>query len=205
MEAWSTTVSERRNERQNERQRRCIVSGEVKEARRLVRFVVAPDGAVVPDVADRLPGRGMWLSASPEVVRKASTKGSFAKAARRQVTVADDLADQIEALLARRCLDFLGLARRAGQAVLGFEKVRALLRAGGAILLIAARDGADHGKTKLRGPGRGLPVVELFSSAELSLAFGRENVIHAALAPGRLADRFLAETARLAEFRPVAA
>jgi len=178
------------------------VSGEVKETRDLVRFVVAPDGAVVPDVADRLPGRGMWLSASPEVLRAAAAKGLFAKAARRKVTVADDLAAQTEALLARRCLDLLGLARRAGQAVLGFEKVRALLRAGGALLLIAAREGADHGKSKLRGLGKGLPVVELFTSAELSLAFGRENVIHAALAPGRLADRFLSETVRLAEFRP---
>jgi ribosomal protein L7Ae-like RNA K-turn-binding protein len=143
------------------------VSGEVKEIGGLVRFVVAPDGAVVPDISDRLPGRGMS-----------------------------------EALLARRCLDLLGLARRAGQAALGFEKVRALIRAGGAILLIAARDGADHGKSKLHGLGKGLPVVGLFTNAELSLAFGRENVIHAALAPGRLADSFLSETVRLAEFRP---
>jgi hypothetical protein len=181
------------------------VSGEVKETRDLVRFVVAPDGAVVPDVADRLPGRGMWLSASRGMVGAACAKGLFAKAARAKVSVADDLADQTETLLARRCLDLLGLARRAGQAALGFEKARTLISAGGAILLIAARDGADHGKAKLRGLGKGLPVVELFTSAELSLAFGRENVIHAALAPGRLADRFLAETVRLAEFRPAAA
>ncbi len=189
----------------SERQRRCIVSGEVKETRDLVRFVVAPDGAVVPDVAERLPGRGMWLSASREMVGAACAKGLFAKAARAKVSVADDLADQTETLLARRCLDLLGLARRARQAVLGFEKVRTVISAGGAILLIEARDGADHGKAKLRRLGNGLPVVELFSSAELSLAFGRENVIHAALAPGRLADRFLAETVRLAEFRPAAA
>lgn len=189
----------------SERQRRCIVSGEVKETRNLVRFVVAPGGAVVPDVAERLPGRGIWLSASREMVGAACAKGLFAKAARVKVSVADDLADQTETLLARRCLDLLGLARRAGQAALGFEKVRTLISAGGAILLIAARDGADHGKAKLRGLGKGLPVVELFTSAELSLAFGRENVIHAALAPGRLADRFLAETVRLAEFRPATA
>ncbi|MCZ6524919.1 MAG: RNA-binding protein [Alphaproteobacteria bacterium] len=196
---------EARSQRVSERQRRCIVSGEVKETRNLVRFVVAPGGAVVPDVAERLPGRGIWLSASREMVGAACAKGLFAKAARAKVSVADDLADQTETLLARRCLDLLGLARRAGQAALGFEKVRTLISAGGAILLIAARDGADNGKAKLRGLGKGLPVVELFASAELSLAFGRENVIHAALAPGRLADRFLTETVRLAEFRPAAA
>ncbi len=196
---------EARSQRVSERQRRCIVSGEVKETRDLVRFVVAPDGAVVPDVAERLPGRGIWLSASREMVGAACAKGLFAKAARAKVSVADDLADQTETLLARRCLDLLGLARRAGQAALGFEKVRTLISAGGAILLIAARDGADNGKAKLRGLGKGLPVVELFASVELSLAFGRENVIHAALAPGRLADRFLTETVRLAEFRPAAA
>ena len=196
---------EARSQKVSERQRRCIVSGEVKETRDLVRFVVAPDGAVVPDVAERLPGRGIWLSASREMVGAACAKGLFAKAARAKVLVADDLADQTETLLARRCLDLLGLARRAGQAALGFEKVRILLSSGGAILLIAARDGADHGKAKLRGLGKSLPVVELFASAELSLAFGRENVIHAALAPGRLADRFLTETVRLAEFRPAAA
>ncbi len=196
---------EARGQRVSERQRRCIVSGEVKETRNLVRFVVAPGGAVVPDVAERLPGRGIWLSASREMVGAACAKGLFAKAARAKVSVADDLADQTETLLARRCLDLLGLARRAGQAALGFEKVRTLISAGGAILLIAARDGADNGKAKLRGLGKGLPVVELFASAELSLAFGRENVIHAALAPGRLADRFLTETVRLAEFRPAAA
>lgn len=196
---------EARSQRVSERQRRCIVSGEVKETRNLVRFVVAPGGAVVPDVAERLPGRGIWLSASREMVGAACAKGLFAKAARAKVSVADDLADQTETLLARRCLDLLGLARRAGQAALGFEKVRTLISAGGAILLIAARDGADHGKAKLRGLGKSLPVVELFASAELSLAFGRENVIHAALAPGRLADRFLTETVRLAEFRPAAA
>ncbi len=196
---------EARSQRVSERQRRCIVSGEVKETRNLVRFVVAPGGAVVPDVAERLPGRGIWLSASREMVGAACAKGLFAKAARAKVSVADDLADQTDTLLARRCLDLLGLARRAGQAALGFEKVRTLISAGGAILLIAARDGADHGKAKLRGLGKSLPVVELFASAELSLAFGRENVIHAALAPGRLADRFLTETVRLAEFRPAAA
>lgn len=196
---------EARSQKVSERQRRCIVSGEVKETRDLVRFVVAPDGAVVPDVAERLPGRGIWLSASREMVGAACAKGLFAKAARAKVLVADDLADQTETLLARRCLDLLGLARRAGQAALGFEKVRILISSGGAILLIAARDGADHGKAKLRGLGKSLPVVELFASAELSLAFGRENVIHAALAPGRLADRFLTETVRLAEFRPAAA
>lgn len=183
------------------RQRRCIVTGDVKQAAELVRFVVAPDGAVVPDVAGDLPGRGLWLSASRQAVDTACAKRLFAKAARRRVTVAEDLAARTEALLARRCLDVLGLARRAGQATLGFEQVRALLKARKAAVLIAARDGGADGRAKTRKYAAGVAVIELFTSAELSLALGRENVVHAALAPGGIADRFVAEAARFAGFR----
>jgi predicted RNA-binding protein YlxR (DUF448 family) len=182
--------------------RRCIVSGEVAETTALVRFVVDPDGTVVPDVGGDLPGRGMWLSSKREVLDTARTKGLFARAARTRVSVDEGLADLTERLLARRSLDTLGLARRAGHAVVGFEKVRALLGAGEAAVLIAARDAARDGKAKLRRLGTGVPEVGLFTVAELSLALGRENVVHAALSPSRLANRFLIETARLAGFRP---
>lgn len=185
--------------------RRCIVTGEVCERSRLVRFVVAPDGAVVPDVAGDLPGRGIWVSASREVIEKACAKRLFARAARREVAVAADLAERTETLLARRCLDLLGLARRAGVAVTGFEKVRALLRAERAAALIAASDGAADGRAKLRRLTGDLPLVESFTGTELSLALGRENVVHAALASGRLAERFVMEAGRLARFRGVEA
>ena len=186
-----------------DRQRRCIVTGEVKEVGDLVRFVVGPDGAVVPDVAGDLPGRGLWLSAEREVVEAAARKGLFARAARRQVRVGDDLVDLTERCLRRRCLDLLGLARRAGVAALGAENVRALARSGRLKVLLGACDGAAAARARLGRLAAGAPIVGLFSVAELSLALGREYVVHAALASSGLTDRFIAETARLARFNAV--
>ena len=187
---------------ENAHARRCLVTGESGDPGRLVRFVVGPDDRIVADVIGDLPGRGLWLTAARTVVDKAVAKGAFARAARRRVTVPADLADQVDRLLARRCLDFLGFARRAGEVVAGFEKVREWLDAGKVAVLVEARDGAADGRAKLARLGRGLPVVALFTSTELSLALGRQNVVHAAVAPGRLAERFLAEIARLRGFRP---
>jgi hypothetical protein len=188
-----------------ERERRCILTGEVKDPSLMVRFVVAPDGRLLPDLGGELPGRGLWLTASRAALEKAIRKGAFARAARAPVAIADGLADQIERLLERRCLDLLGLARRAGQVAVGFEKVKALIEAGKARVLIAARDGAADGRAKLARLAGPLPVVALFGAAELGLALGRENVVHAALGSGRLGERFLAETTRLSGFRPAAA
>lgn len=182
-------------------QRRCIVTGEVKDKSEMVRFVAAPDGRVVPDVAGNLPGRGLWLTASREVVEAAVAKGRFAKAARGRTVSDVDLGDQVGRLLARRCLDLIGLARRAGQAVTGFEKVRACLRQDDAAVLLAASDGAGDGRAKLSGLAGTIPEVTVFSRAELSSALGRENVVHAALRPGGLAEKFTMEAARLAGFR----
>ncbi len=167
----------------------------------LVRFVVGPDSRVVPDVAGNLPGRGLWLTASREVVGIAIAKGRFAKAARGPTVSEADLADQVGRLLARRCLDLVGLARRAGQAVTGFEKVRTCLRQNDAAVLLAASDGAGDGRAKLSGLAGTIPEIAVFSRAELSSALGRENVVHAALRPGGLAKKITMEAARLAGFR----
>lgn len=182
-------------------QRRCIVTGEVKNKSELVRFVVGPDSCVVPDVAGNLPGRGLWLTASREVVGIAVAKGRFAKAARGPTVSEADLADQVGRLLARRCLDLVGLARRAGQAVTGFEKVRTCLRQNDAAVLLAASDGAGDGRAKLSGLAGTIPEIAVFSRAELSSALGRENVVHAAVRPGGLAEKITMEAARLAGFR----
>jgi predicted RNA-binding protein YlxR (DUF448 family) len=182
-------------------ERRCLVSGAVRPKTELVRFVVAPDGRVVPDVAGKLPGRGLWLTAGRDIVAAAVTKRVFARAARQPVIVDDDLADRVEGVLAERCRDQIGLARRAGQAVMGFAKVEAALRAGKAAVLLAAADGAADGRMKLRSLAPELPLVEQLSGAELGAAFGREQVVHAALAPGRVAQAFIADAARLAGFR----
>jgi predicted RNA-binding protein YlxR (DUF448 family) len=182
--------------------RRCILSGERGEAEGLLRFVIGPGSRVVPDVSGNLPGRGYWLTPTRAAVEEAALRGVFAKAARQPVVADIDLADQVERLLARRCLDLLGLARRAGAVTVGFEPVRAALRADRVAVLVAARDGAMDGRAKLRALAPKVRRVEAFAVDELSLALGRENVVHAALAPGRAAERFFAEARRLGGFRP---
>ncbi len=181
--------------------RRCIVTRESRATDRMIRFVVAADGTVVPDIAGKLPGRGLWLSARRDILDQACTGRVFARAARTPVRQADDLTDRVEGLLKRRCLDLIGLARRAGDAVAGYEKVQALLRGGRAGLLLGAADGAAGGRAKLRALARQLPVVDIFTGAELGAIFGRDGTVHAALAKGALANRLIVETERLAGMR----
>jgi predicted RNA-binding protein YlxR (DUF448 family) len=181
--------------------RRCIVTGAVRPKAELLRFVVAPDGSVVPDIAERLPGRGLWLTPRRDIVATAVGKRLFARAARAPVKAPDDLADRVERLLILRCRDLVGLARRAGRAVAGFEKVREALRGGAAGVLVAAADGGESGRDKLRRLGIALPLVEALGAAELGQAFGRDHVVHAAVAPGRLARELEIAAARLAAFR----
>src|SRR5207248_9956316 len=147
-------------------QRRCIVTGAVVDRRGLLRFVVGPDGEIVPDVAARLPGRGLWLTPRRDIVERATAKRLFARAARRLVTVPPDLADRVEALLARRCGEALGLARRAASAVSGFERVAEAVRRGPAAALLFALDGAETGRRKLGALGRQLPAATVMSAAE---------------------------------------
>ena len=182
--------------------RRCIVTGQAWPRAALVRFVVDPEGAVVPDIAERLPGRGLWVHADRDSIAAAAARNLFAKSARRRVDVTDGLTDSVEAMLVGRCVDYIGLARRAGNAVAGFEKVRAWLGGGRAGLLLAARDGAADGRAKLRAVARETTVRDELITAELAAAFGRERVVHVAIAAGALADRIEAELTRLAGFRP---
>ena len=111
-------------------ERRCIYTRETSSREMLIRFAVSPDGVVVPDLEEKLPGRGLWLTARGDIIRRACAENSFSKAARRNITVPADLPVRLAALLNRRCLDLIGLARRSGAAVAGFEKVRAALDAG---------------------------------------------------------------------------
>jgi predicted RNA-binding protein YlxR (DUF448 family) len=185
----------------NEPNRRCIVTGEVRPKAELVRFVVDPAHAIVPDISGRLPGRGLWTAARRDIVRQAVAKRLFARAARTQVAADEGLADQVERLLAARCCDWLGLARRAGQAVAGFVKVRALVAAGGAAVLVEAVDGGADSRGKLESLAPCLPIVDCLSSGELSAALGREHVVHAAVTPGRLAALLVNDARRLRGFR----
>jgi predicted RNA-binding protein YlxR (DUF448 family) len=176
----------------------------VRPQSELLRFVIGPGDRLVPDISRRLPGRGLWLTAQRDIVAAAAAKRLFARAARASVVVEDGLVERVEALLAQRCCDLIGLARRAGEAVPGFDKVRGALVSGKAALLLAAADGAAGGRDKLKALAPGLPLIELLSAAELGAAFGREHVVHAALRPGRLATALRLEAVRLAGLRPQA-
>jgi predicted RNA-binding protein YlxR (DUF448 family) len=182
-------------------QRRCIVTGEVRPREELLRFVVDADGRLTPDITGRLPGRGIWLSPDRDSVKRARSRKLFERSARRALQIDEGLDDRIETLLASRCVELIGLARRAGQALAGFEKVRAMLRQGRATVLLAARDGAEDGREKLRAAAPELPVVDCLEADELGRAFGRERTVHAALSHGALAANLQVEARKLKGFR----
>jgi predicted RNA-binding protein YlxR (DUF448 family)/ribosomal protein L30E len=177
---------------------------------RLLRFVVAPDATIVPDVEAKLPGRGLWVSGERAAIARAAAKNLFAKAAKMPVKADADLADRAEARLVARLLAHLGLARRAGELILGFDQVdKALRSANPPAIIIEAAEAAPDGRRKLQAAAtaQGLVpfVIGALTNAELSLALGRENVVHAALKPGRIAERLIFEAARLEGFRPLRA
>ncbi|HSO41931.1 MAG TPA: RNA-binding protein [Rhodospirillales bacterium] len=181
--------------------RRCIVSATVRPREHLVRFVISPGGEITPDVAQRLPGRGFWLSADRDMIDRACAKKVFAKAARAQVAVSGTLADDVERLLVHRCQELIGLARRARQAVCGYAQTRDWLERGAAAVLLAARDGSEDQRRKMRGPAGAIVAVEALGGDELGAAFGRDHVVHGALAPGKLASGLIHEARRLQGLR----
>lgn len=191
-----------RRKSREEPERRCIATGESGGASGLVRFVLSPEGRAVPDLAGKLPGRGAWLTPRRDLVERAVKKRLFSRAFRQPVEVDTDLADLLERLLVQRLVDTISLARRAGAAVTGAEKVRARITSGEAGVLIQASDAAEDGREKLSrladatGNGR-ISRIGVLTSTELGLAFGRDFAIHAALDAGGFAERACAEAARL--------
>ena len=191
----------REKDRTGEPERRCIGTGEVKDTSLMIRFVVGPDGAVYPDLLGKLPGRGFWITPSPKAFALAAKKGAFARAAKQQVTVPEDLFAKVEAGLAERVIHLISLARKASEAIAGFEKVKDWLAKDQAEVLLQASAGSDRGKSKLRPPrGKGT-LITCLTQDELGLAFGREHVIHAALAGGGLTKRVVDEAAKLSGMR----
>jgi len=202
-----TVVVKELEETDELRERRDIVSGEVLPENRLMRFVADPDGHVVPDAAAKLPGRGLWVEASKAAIDKAVEKKLFSRAAKAPVTATPDLAARAEKALLARIVGDLGIARRSGSLLLGFDNVlRGLQGPKPPKLLIEAFDGSSDGKRKLYAAAYrlelGCVVIESLTSAELGLALGRENVIHAAVQPGGLAERLTFDAERLSGFRP---
>ena len=180
--------------------RKCIVTGETAPRGGLVRFVVGPDGQVFADIMEKLPGRGMWVSADRAAIQKAAAKGLFSRAAKAPVKASDALADDVEQQLVRRVVELISLARKSGEAVSGYEKVKDWLIKDYAEVLVQASDGSGRGKSKLSTPQDG-SFVGWLTADELGMAFGRQTVIHVALAAGGLASRVVEEAARLKGLR----
>jgi predicted RNA-binding protein YlxR (DUF448 family) len=194
-----------RQKPKDEPERRCIATGESAGASGLIRFVVGPDGTIVPDISARLPGRGIWVTSSRAALDRAVGRNLFSRAARRKVAVPEGFVDQVEALVARRLVDLVALTRKAGLAVSGNDKVRTRLKKGPVAALVEASDGSEQGKAKLRPLAQQAPRIGCLTASELGLAFGRDHVIHAALDAGGISDRVLVEAGRLAGLRNIMA
>ncbi len=181
-------------------ERKCIATGEVRPKHGLIRFAIGPEAQVVPDILERLPGRGIWVSADLDALQVAVKKGLFSRSAKQAVILPDDLPQMVETMLARRVVELISLARKGGQAVSGYEKVKDWLSKDEAEVLIQASDGSERGKSKLSTPYGGFWIGWL-TADELGQAFGRESTIHAALAAGGLCQRVVEEAARLKGLR----
>ena len=183
-------------------ERKCIVTGEVTPTAGLIRFVVGPENLVYPDVLGKLPGRGMYVTATRSALEVA-TRGQFSRSAKQAVTVPDGLADEVERQVCRHAVDLIALTRKSGRAVCGFEKVKGWLAGGENVrVLLQASDGSERGKAKLWTP-EGARDFGCFTSEELGLAFGRGSVIHGALSTGKLSNRVVEEATKLRGLREI--
>lgn len=184
-------------------QRTCIATGETGAPERMIRFVVGPEGDVVPDLARRLPGRGLWVKAERAAVERAVAKNLFARAARASVKPASDLAERVERLLLERALADLSRARRAGRAVAGFVKVEQMVGQRRAGLLVVADEADGDGLGKFKATG--LPIARLGDAAALGGIFGREQAVYVAVARddagGAFIERIEAGAARWRGYR----
>jgi uncharacterized protein len=188
-------------------ERFCVATGEVKPVEEMIRFVLGPDGAAVPDLKRRLPGRGIWITATRSALETAIARKAFARSFKRDVRAASDLVATTERLLERAALDALAIAHKAGRVAIGFAKAEAALARDRVAGLVNAAEAAPDGTRKLaaalhrREDAAKVPAIGTFSSMQLDLAFGRSNVIHAALLAGPESDTFLARATRLDRFR----
>ena len=190
-------------------ERFCAATGTVTPVAEMIRFVVSPDGAAVPDLKRRLPGRGIWITATRQALRTAVARKVFARSFKRDVSITPDFVDSTERLLERAALDALAIARKAGSVAVGFAKVETAIARGIVVGLLHAAEAAPDGTRKLAGALRRrfedkadrIAAIGAFTSAQLDLALGRPNVIHAALLAGPASETFLARAERLDRFR----
>jgi predicted RNA-binding protein YlxR (DUF448 family) len=188
-------------------ERFCVATGEVKPVEEMIRFVLGPDGAAVPDLKRRLPGRGIWITATRDALKTAIARKAFARSFKRDVRLPGDLVATTERLLEQAALDALAIAHKAGRVAIGFAKAAAALARDRVAGLVNAAEAAPDGTRKLaaalhrREDPVEVPAIGTFTSMQLDLALGRSNVIHAALLAGPESDTFLARAARLDRFR----
>jgi predicted RNA-binding protein YlxR (DUF448 family) len=187
--------------------RRCALTRDRLPKQDLIRFVLAPSGEIVPDLKERLPGRGVWVTAAHDRVAEAAKRNVFARALKTDVKVPAELALKVDRLLAADALGALALANKAGEIVFGTAKVEEAIARGRSAALIHASDAAEDGCRKLDGKFRANardgapPPTRLFTADELGLASGRTNVIHAAVIQGGAAANFLAGASRVERYR----
>ncbi len=192
-------------------ERMCVVSRQVRPIDELIRFVLSPAGEPVPDLKRKLPGRGMWISASHEAVATAVKRNLFARGFKTNVNPSADLADETDKLMLRGVIEALAMVAKAGSVVSGFTKVEDALRRNTAGILLHATNGAADGIRKLDGIARQnaefddqaapIPIISLLHSDELDLALGRSNVIHAAVLTGPAGKTFLSRSQNLVRYR----
>ncbi|NVK12840.1 MAG: RNA-binding protein [Rhodobacteraceae bacterium] len=187
-------------DRTGESERKCLATGESQPKQGLIRFVMGPDGQVVPDVMGKLPGRGVYVASSREALATAVKKKLFARGFKAQVQVSEELVQEVERQVVRRLIELISLARKSGDAVSGFERVKDWLAKEEAQVLIQASDGSGRGKSKLSTPYKG-KFIGCLTADELGMAFGRQTAIHAALASGGLSKRVVDEAQRLQGLR----
>jgi predicted RNA-binding protein YlxR (DUF448 family) len=190
-----------------ERERLCVVTRAVRPVADLIRFVIGPDGAAVPDLKSKLPGRGVWVTATQTALDDAIKRKAFSRGFKRDVRLPADLVSRTEQLLERAVLDALAIAGKAGRVAVGFAKAETALQHDDVVALLHAKEGSSDGIRKLdaalhrRQKGKPVAVIGALASAQLDLALGRPNVIHAALLAGPASDTFLARLQRLERFR----
>ena len=181
--------------------RKCIASGEVKDKSSLLRFVVTPDNMIVADVLEKLPGKGIWLGCDKILLEKTVRDGLFARVTKKSIIIPETLLDDVEQMLANRVISLISLARKSGRAVAGYEKVKDWLSKDLATVLVQSQDGSERGKSKLSTPRDGT-FIDWLKTSELGLAFGRQTVIHCALASGGITQRVVHDALRLKGLRP---
>ena len=181
--------------------RTCIASGLRKPKAEMLRFIVSPDDCPVFDLDEKLPGRGLWLSADRNMLNTACVQNLFAKRLQRHIMADDDLVQRVEVLLAKRCIELLQLARRSGVLTVGFDEVGRRLRDGAKGLLVVASDGALKSRRKMAELAPDQAIQDVLSGDELGAVMGRERIVHALVSEGGLADRLARDLGRLAGFR----